>query len=156
MATMTTMTERHIADVTIRESSGRIIALLEAKNPLELTPSWADELLERMLLDSQLAGLHYALVVSQDHGYIWEIPASGPPDAAARTQFDMRPVAERFGHLASPRERLRHDDLKMAVFFWLLNVSLGSDDDWAGLGNGTLQSFLAATKGGTVSMGNSV
>jgi hypothetical protein len=143
----------HLTDLSIRDNRGWVVALVEAKNPIDLTPEWAVEIMERILTQSQLRGVRYLLVASQDWGYLRDLSVPNPPQSPNATRFDMRPIIEAYTRAAPPSRRLRHEELKLTLFQWLLDMTLGGQTEWRpSADTPEVQSFVRDIEGGSVSM----
>jgi hypothetical protein len=147
---MTTMTFE--ADLVVRDETRRPLTVVEIRNATALTPEWADEIAAQVAAGASGLRVRYVLVLSQDFGYIWSLTTDGSVDVATRTQFDMRPIVTAYSGGDTGPERLRHAELRMTVFAWLLDVVLRQPLDWSPPGPAALESFLRDIGGGRVSM----
>jgi hypothetical protein len=140
-----------VADLVVRDAEDRTIAVVEAKNARDLTPEWATEVLEHLVARIHLNGVCYRLVASQDYGYLWDNAAENGADAQPSARFDMRPIVAKYSGLDPENGRLRHNELQLTLFAWLLDVTLGSGSDWSPPdASEELYSFLRDIRGGTV------
>lgn len=144
---------RSPADIAVRAPSGNLIAAVEVKNRMELTPDIAPEFRRNIVVHSDLGIAPYFLLVSQDYGYAWRQHAGSNPSDAPDATFSMSSVVARYAGEQPPSTRLRGFQLEIVVYQWLLDVTVGiiAADDQAALALGDI-GLIEALQGATVSL----
>lgn len=119
-------------DMVIRSSLGDPIAVVEVRNRRDLTPLIAREIRHHLLAHTSHAdqtGARYFLLLSQDRGYIWDCRISAHRDAPPVAEFSMLDVIDRYLPERPPEHRLRNSELEFLVLRWLIDLTLGLQDE---------------------------
>ncbi|MBN8228092.1 hypothetical protein JYK02_11295 [Corallococcus macrosporus] len=111
------------ADIVLRSPSGKVIAVVEAKGSMKLTPTLAMQLRRRMLAHGLPATVPYFLLLTQERGFLWKGTATSHPDALPDAEFPMSKVVERYLP-AGPGARLHGTQLELLLVQWLTELAL--------------------------------
>lgn len=135
-------------DIIISGASG-VIAAVEVRNPERFDRAAAIEHRKHLLESGALRRVDWLLLVSQDHGYLWN---AQPSDAAPIAEFPMDVALARYFSSGELSGRLRPSELELLVHDWLARLM------WDDLDEGDPSvlelrrvGFLDAIKGGTTS-----
>ena len=113
------------ADILLRNASGEVIAVVEAKGAMKLTAALAMDIRRRMLAHGLPAHLPYFLLLSQERGYLWEGSLALRPDAPPTAEFPMAEVVTRY-FPAEPGARLHGVQLELLLVQWLTDLAAGA------------------------------
>ncbi len=109
-------------DLVIKNVEGKPIAVIEVQGRQDLTLDVAMEI-RRNMLDSGLpAHIPYFLLLSQDHGFLWQDSQTGTSDVPPAYDFPMDKIISRYSN-RNPEQRLFATELELLVLHWLTNLS---------------------------------
>lgn len=112
------------ADIVVRAPDQRIVTLVEVKGGRDLSDQVAAGVRGNLLRFSRGSYLvPFFLVVSQEHGFLWDQRAGVLPYAPASEKFSMVPVIAHYLPWVQPEERLSANELQAAFALWLRDVS---------------------------------
>lgn len=141
------------ADLIIQNVDGNPIAVVEVKNPLDLSRDVATEMRRNMVERGLPRYVPYFLLLSQDKGYLWKKPESESLDAPPNYEFSMDKVVSRYMVKSSER-RLYTEVLEFLILQWLTNLTdseqKGNEEPEKTL---ALSGFSNSIKGATVLFG---
>jgi hypothetical protein len=110
------------SDITVRGRNGNPVLVGECRNALNLDREAAQWIYDRQLVNYQRSA-PYLLLVSQDHGYLWNSTAKpGQPPAFV---FPMAPVIRRYAPDLGANDRLLGSQLDLVMGQWLSELSVG-------------------------------
>jgi len=113
-----------LGDISIRSRDGTQIAVVELKNPRNLTGEAARLYRRNMIVHGALPQTHFFLLLSQDVGYLWKDARLEPLDAPPTVEFSMVSVIERY--LTVPHgHRLIEIELEIVIVQWLGDLAAG-------------------------------
>lgn len=107
----------HQTDITVSGDNG-VIAIIEVKNSEELDLPLATELMGGGSLGTWQIGSQFALLVSQDKGFLWDLRDARRLDEAKVWELPMGRYLAPYLRRAAGK-RLRHEELTWLVFTWL-------------------------------------
>ena len=146
-------TLRVSADLIVQDAAGGLVALVEVKNREELSAQAAASIRRNLIMHGLIGLLSpYFLIVSQDHGYLWN-QRSGQAlhESLPTVQFPMGPVVARYLPSLATGVRLTGSQLELAVAQWLSDLASGEDEPLIEIRNALDQvGFLAMIRGGRV------
>jgi hypothetical protein len=110
-------------DLALRDTSGRLVAIVEIKNATRLSRDLATGFRRNLVAHTFLPEESAFLLLSQDRGFIWKKDKraleSEPDD-----EFSMQAVVEHYAPTFSGR-RLAERELEMVVYSWLSDIING-------------------------------
>ncbi len=115
---------RYHFDLLVRNQAGNLIAIVEIKNPKNLSLETARAFLHQVVEAGERLEPRYVLLVSQDTGYVWKHNSPAALDQAALLQFPMSGVLARYTDVQAGR-RLTEAELGLRIRLWLTDLSLG-------------------------------
>ncbi len=115
------MLKTHEADFRVHAPTGELVAVVEVKNPQNLSPEAAVAFYEAVREHTGIPHAPYFLLVSQDVGYLWLIERNNDPDSRPDVHFAMADVINRYW--PGRRGRLRGMELEFIVLQWLLDLA---------------------------------
>ena len=119
-----TLRKPYRADIVVRAQDGRVIALVEVRNSMNLSSDTAVAFRRDLMADHLLdESLPFFLMVSQDWGYIWDRSARDQPFATPAKQFPLQAVASHYLPWFDPQERLSSQELEIALARWLSDIA---------------------------------
>ncbi len=112
------------ADILLRDLNDHPVAIIEAKGLMHLTPAIAADIHRRMVRQGLPTHIPYFLLVSQDHGYLWQAAAGKGASNDPTVEFSMQNVTSRY--LSSlPHVQLRGVQLELLLMRWLNDLAAG-------------------------------
>ena len=140
------------ADLVVQDVDGDPIAVVEVKNPQDLSLDVATEMHRNMLARGLPKHVPYFLLLSQDKGYLWKRSDNENPDSPPSYEFPMDTVVKRYEK--NPTHRLYNEVLEFLVLQWLIhlaeNEQKGGDEPEQTL---ALSGFSDSIRGATVLFG---
>lgn len=119
-----TVRKPYRADIVVRAQDGRVIALVEVRNSMNLSSDTAVAFRRDLLADHLLdESLPFFLIASQDWGYIWDRSARDQPFATPAKQFPLQAVASHYLPWFDPQLRLSSQELEIALARWLSDIA---------------------------------
>ena len=116
-----------VTDILVRSATGRPIAVVEVKNPQDLSLPVATTIRRDMISHGLLADVPYFLLVSQDQGYLWMGSQTENTDDYPPITLPMRSVVKRYLPVADSNDRLRGSELELVVIQWLRDLAESRD-----------------------------
>jgi hypothetical protein len=142
------------ADIIARAPDGRIIAIADINNRIDLNSAVAVEFRRSLIADDQLdPRIPFLLVVSQDVGLLWDRGASGQPFVNPSTEFPTAPIMSYYLPWFDPAKRLGASEVQHTVARWLRDIAFEDTDRPTHIDKqfeGT--QFLEALQGAEISM----
>lgn len=111
-------------DISMRSRDGTQVAVVELKNPRNLTGEAARLYRREMIIHGVLPQTPFFLLLSQDIGYLWKDARPDTPDAPPTVAFSMGNVIERY-LTVPPGHRLIRVELEIIVVQWLGDLAAG-------------------------------
>lgn len=113
------------ADIVVQGADGRIVALVEVKNPERFTADIAAATRRNLIVHGFIGDWSpFFLMVSQDRGFLWDLRSGEiAPDAPPTIEFPMRPVVERYLPSLANGDWLTGPQLELAVAQWLSDLT---------------------------------
>ena len=108
-------------DLVIKDSEGRLIAMVEVKNLQGLSRDEATTLRHDLVDYGLPTHIPYFLLLSQDVGFLWKEQEQENLDAPPTYEFPMDTVVDRYVE-KKPERRLYGAELELLVLQWLLNL----------------------------------
>ena len=141
------------SDLVIQNDEGDPIALVEVKNPSNLSRELAREMHRNIIRRGLPRRVPYLLLLSQDKGYLWENPDRESEEALPNYEFSMDRVVNRYRTEQMSR-RLYTEVLEFLVFQWLMSLT-NSEQESSEEPEKTLSlsGFNKSIKGATVLFG---
>jgi hypothetical protein len=136
-------------DILISGPHG-VIAAVEVRNPERFDRAAAIEHRKHLLGSGALRHVDYLLLVSQDHGYLWN---AQPAEAEPIAEFPMDVALSRYFSSGELSGRLRPSELELLVHDWLARIMWHDvDEQDPSVRELRRVGFLDAIKRGTTSM----
>jgi hypothetical protein len=113
------------ADIVVQSASGDLLAIVEIKNSVNLSPEYASIIRKNLIDDSRFnRAARYFLVLSQDIGYLWDQDENPTAEASLpAVTFPMRQVVEQYLPTLIGEGRLNHLEVELAVLQWLWDLT---------------------------------
>ena len=115
-------------DIVIQDRDGQPIAIVEIKNLSDLSEQVALEMLNNLRIYDLLENIPFALVLSQEQGFIWKDlePETGPVQPTA--SFSMKEVVQRHLPNLVNGDRVYKTTLELLVLGWLIGLTAIGDN----------------------------
>ena len=109
-----------IADMTIYDTSGQVVALVEVKNKFGTSREWATKMRRNIAAHGLLPDAKYFLLALPDHFYLWKGVTPQPGEIAPTYDINpepfLKPYYEKIG--IAP-EQLSGKSFKLIMTSWL-------------------------------------
>lgn len=103
---------------------GNPIVYVDIKNPLRLSKEAARQRHEHIFKEYGFSNSpKYFLLVSQDHGYLWN-PLNTHSSRNPDLEFPMTEIVTRYFKEYTPDLRLRHNELAIIIYNWLSDLTM--------------------------------
>lgn len=112
------------ADIVVRAPDGRIVAIAEINNRIDLNSNVAVDFRRDLIADNQLdPWIPFLLVISQDVGFLWDRGASGQPFVNPSASFPTSSILEHYLPWYDPAKRLSNEEVQHTVARWLRDIA---------------------------------
>ncbi|HWE36157.1 MAG TPA: hypothetical protein VG406_06260 [Isosphaeraceae bacterium] len=130
------------------------VAAIDIRNSPLLTPEFATEFRHAVGNDGSRYSFPFYLLVSQEHGYLWDKATLGQPDAPPTIDLPMATILKNYSRADDPDRRLSSEAMFWRIFRWLLDLTLERRESLKDVApSATLTAFLRAVEGGIVQPG---
>jgi hypothetical protein len=109
-------------DITIANESG-VFAIVEVKNASALNFDVAAQLVDEIPSFVFKTGQGYAMVVSQDRGFLWRLEDGKPPSQCEAWELNTSELLARYMDRVAAGTRLQYPELWMIVNQWISDLS---------------------------------
>ena len=123
----------YTADITIESADKRTIALVEVFNIANLDRAEAIAIRRNLIDYFALPEDPYLLIVSQEHGYLWEPAEAKRASSEPAQEFTMKPVMTKFASDHPAGVRMQAGIFDYVAVQWLSHLA------WSMRSNGVLK-----------------
>ena len=110
----------YLADIIVNATDGRIILIVEVKSRLDISPSWAAQLMRNYQVHGMLPQSSYFLLALPDRFYIWKDAGTNRESVEPTYEVDAIPFLGPYYEKARiAPDHISHQSLELIVSSWL-------------------------------------